>query len=701
MGVPWGSGGGAGGAGLLSERAATMRESLLKSQSITDNMVSILGSFDHRLSALETAMRPTQIRTHAIRRAHENIDRTLKAAEVILSQFDLTRQAEGKILKGPHEDLETYLVAIEQLRENIRFFSSNKSFKSSDGVLNHANGLLNKAISKLEEEFKQLLSSYSKPVEPDRLFEGLPSSMRPSSGSPGEQPDANGKNPSPNGQHHEHHHANAENAVYTPPTLVPPRVLPLLHDLALQMVQAGHQQQLLKIYSHSGVIRGLGCMPCINKFPKIMRDEMISDQVSLWLFCFPFLHVRDTRSSVLEESLRKLGVEKLSKEDVQKMQWEVLEAKIGNWIHFMRIAVKLLFAGERKVCDQIFEGFESLKDQCFAEVTAGSVAVLLSFGDAIAKSKRSPEKLFVLLDMYEIMRELHSEIETLFRGKACNDIRESALGLTKRLAQTAQETFSDFEEAVEKDATKTAVADGTVHPLTSYVINYVKFLFDYQSTLKQLFQEFENGDGSDSQLAAVTMHIMQALQTNLDGKSKQYKDPALSNLFLMNNIHYMVRSVRRSEAKDLLGDDWVQRHRRIVQQHANQYKRIAWAKILQCLSIQGLTSSGGSGVSADGGNSSGASRAMVKDRLKTFNIQFEELHQRQSQWTVPDTELRDSLKLAVAEVLLPAYRSFLKRFGPLVENGKNPQKYIRYTPEDLDHMLNEFFEGKTLNEPKR
>ena len=44
-------------------------------------------------------------------------------------------------------------------------------------------------------------------------------------------------------------------------------------------------------------------------------------------------------------------------------------------------------------------------------------------------------------------------------------------------------------------------------------------------------------------------------------------------------------------------------------------------------------------------------------------MQFEELHQRQSQWTVPDTELRESLRLAVAEVLLPAYRSFIKRFG--------------------------------------
>lgn len=45
----------------LSERAAMMRESLQKSQTITDKVVSILGSFDHRLSALETAMRPTQV----------------------------------------------------------------------------------------------------------------------------------------------------------------------------------------------------------------------------------------------------------------------------------------------------------------------------------------------------------------------------------------------------------------------------------------------------------------------------------------------------------------------------------------------------------------------------------------------------------------------------------------------------------------
>ncbi|CAI9264903.1 unnamed protein product [Lactuca saligna] len=65
--------------------------------------------------------------------------------------------------------------------------------------------------------------------------------------------------------------------------------------------------------------------------------------------------------------------------------------------------------------------------------------------------------------------------------------------------------------------------------------------------------------------------------------------------------------------------------------------------------------------------------------LKIFNGQFEELHQRQSQWTVPETELRESIILAVVEVLLPVYESFIKCFGyrALVENGKNPIKYIR------------------------
>uniref|UniRef100_A0A0D3HRN9 Exocyst subunit Exo70 family protein n=1 Tax=Oryza barthii TaxID=65489 RepID=A0A0D3HRN9_9ORYZ len=656
----------------LARRASTLRDALGRSQGNTESMVAILGSFDHRLSALEAAMRPTQVRTHAIRMAHENIDKTIKAADAILSQFDLARRAEATILRGPHEDLEGYLEAVDLLKSIVCFFASNKSLKNNDGLLNRVNNILSKSALKIEEEFKQLMTTYSKPIEPDRLFDCLPKPPR----APKDDNDADGGH-----THSEHPSKGLETGICRTPTLMPPRILPLLHDIAQQLVQAGNQQSCYRIY-------------------------------------------RDSRGSALEVSLRKLGVEKLSKDDVQRMQWEALEAKIGNWTQFMRIAanrlcfnqVKLLLAGERRICDQVFDGINFNKDQCFAELAGSSVLTLLSFGDAVAKSKRSPEKLFVLLDMYEVMHELQPEVEEIFEGRFCSEMREAALGLTRRLAQTAQETFADFEEAVEKDTSKTIVQDGTVHPLTSYVINYVKFLFDYQSTLKILFQEFETGSETESQLAVVTMKIMQALQNNLDGKSKQYKDPALTYIFLMNNIHYMVRSVRRSEAKDILGDDWIQRHRRVVQQNANQYKRVAWAKLLKCSNdaysnlliadqngqlvlsqlkvhlkptaeILQTLSVQATGSSPAELSSSGVSRAMIKERFKSFNMQFEELHAKQTQWTIPDQELRESLRLAVAEVLLPAYRSFIKRFGNLVEHGKNPNKYIRYSPENIDQAL--------------
>lgn len=76
---------------------------------------------------------------------------------------------------------------------------------------------------------------------------------------------------------------------------------------------------------------------------------------------------------------------------------------------------------------------------------------------------------------------------------------------------------------------------------------------------------------------------------------------------------------------------------------------------------------------------------MVKDRFKTFNVQFEEAHQRQSQWTVPDSELRESLRLAVAEVLLPAFRSFLKRFGYVFISLWNVSPPL---PSSLSYALN-------------
>ena len=73
---------------------------------------------------------------------------------------------------------------------------------------------------------------------------------------------------------------------------------------------------------------------------------------------------------------------------------------------------------------------------------------------------------------------LHRQANEAFPGNACIPCREYVHQLQRSLAQCALDTFREFEDAVEKDSTRTPVVDGTVHPLTSYVINYVKFLFE-------------------------------------------------------------------------------------------------------------------------------------------------------------------------------------------------------------------------------
>uniref|UniRef100_A0A8R7P8F0 Exocyst subunit Exo70 family protein n=1 Tax=Triticum urartu TaxID=4572 RepID=A0A8R7P8F0_TRIUA len=554
----------------------------------------------------------------------------------LVDVLNSVQQAECAVEKGPLENLQSFLETSDQL------FSSNRNDSSSDRVPSHV-GVLFKALVKTEGEFQNQLSQSSKSMEPGCLFDCLVSMLRPSSESRSEDV----KHPLPGASSD-----NLEAIVYSLPALIEPKLVPLLAKLAQQLVQAGCQQQCAEIYS-------------------------------------------EARASALETCLKNLGVEKLNKDEVREMAWEILESKTSNWIQFMRISVKLLFAGERQLCNQVFGCSQSLRDKCFSTITKNNLENLLSFGEAIAMSERSPDKLFVLLDMYEIMCGLQTEIDTIFVGESCSQMRDSAFSLKNSLAQTAQKIFSYFEEAVAKDATKNIDTDGRVHALTTYVINFVRCLLDYQSTLKQLFQEFNREDGTGSELAYITMSIMEALQNNLDAKAKQYKDPALMHIFLMNNINYIVKYVGRSEAKNLLGDDWIQRNRGIVQRNTYQYRMVGWSKVLQCLSLES--------------HSGTVSRTVVKERFahmqnivlpydairfRSFNVLFGEIYEKQCGWSVLDSELRESLRIAVAEILLCAYRSFKMHFGSLIDSGRAPEKYIKHTPEQLELLLYDLFEGK-------
>ncbi|KAK1691975.1 hypothetical protein QYE76_008672 [Lolium multiflorum] len=94
------------------------------------------------------------------------------------------------------------------------------------------------------------------------------------------------------------------------PTLVDSRYMPLLSKLVQKSVELGRHNQVLKVY-------------------------------------------RDIRSSTLELTLKQLGVEYVTVEEVETVQAENLSAKVDQWIQCLRIAVILLNS------DHIREGVNS------------------------------------------------------------------------------------------------------------------------------------------------------------------------------------------------------------------------------------------------------------------------------------------------------------------------------------------------------
>ncbi|KAG4996675.1 hypothetical protein JHK85_028114 [Glycine max] len=130
------------------------------------------------------------------------------------------------------------------------------------------------------------------------------------------------------------------------------------------------------------------------------------------------------QKSSVDASFRKLHIEKLSIGDIQRLKWEQLENKIRCWIKSAKVCIRTLFASEKKLCKQIFDGVEtSIDDTCFMETMKGPVIQLFNFAKAISISHRLLEKLFKILDLHDTLTDLILDIDVVFDSKLSESIR--------------------------------------------------------------------------------------------------------------------------------------------------------------------------------------------------------------------------------------------------------------------------------------
>ncbi|KAI3768517.1 hypothetical protein L2E82_19257 [Cichorium intybus] len=409
------------------------------------------------------------------------------------------------------------------------------------------------------------------------------------------------------------------------------------------------------------------------------------------------------RKDALDDCLFILEIEKLSIEDVMKMEWVSLNSKIRRWTRAIKIFVRIYLASEKFLCEQVFGQGESVSSVSFSESSKASVLQLLNFAEAIAIGPHQPEKLLRILDMYEVLSDLMPDIEGLYSDENGSYIRTEWQDVLTRVGDCVKATFIEFENKVGTNTSNTAFPGGGNHHLTRYVMNYIKTLTDFSDELNACLKDHRVGDDNDSSSSPDTspgheddsnngnsssspmaLHfrsLMSILECNLEEKSKLYKDEALGHLFMMNNINYMAEKVKSSELRNVLGDDWIRKRNWKFQQYAMSYERATWSSILNLLREDSLHHSGS-------GSSNSTSKTVLRERLQAFYTAFEDIYKNQTGWSIPNTQLRDDLRISMSLKVIQAYRTFVGRHANTIS-----EKYIKYTADDLENHILDLFEG--------
>ncbi|KAK7294472.1 hypothetical protein RJT34_17361 [Clitoria ternatea] len=610
----------------------------------------------------------------------------LDTAEKIILRWDSTASEEARekmIFDGEREEVDLYLHAVDEIQRSL----SSVSLSDDPSKVNSA---LQIAMARLEDEFRNILISHTSPIHPEDPHD------------------------TPSQPHHpDDHHDDDDHREEVEVEIDDNNNNNRRNSNKLLRFNSedgsGGSSVNSSSYRSTSSIREMDLIPCDAVYDlRCIAERMISSG-----YLRECIQVYGSvRKSAVDASFRRLGVEKLSIGDVQRLEWDQLEAKIRRWIKAAKLCVRTLFASEKKLCEQIFDGLgTAIDDACFMETVKGPAIQLFNFAEAISISRRSPEKLFKILDLHDALMDLMPDIDVVFDSKSSESIRVQAAEILSRLGEAARGILSEFENAVLKEPSKVPVPGGTIHPLTRYVMNYISLISDYKVTLNELIVckpstgSRYSGDPSTPELdlgelegktplAVHLIWIIVILQFNLDGKSKHYKDASLSHLFIMNNVHYIVQKVRGSpELREMIGDDYLRKLTGRFRQAATSYQRATWVRVLYCLRDEGLHVSGGF--------SSGVSKSALRERFKAFNAMFEEVHRTQAVWLIPDSQLREELRISISEKLIPAYRSFLGRFRSHIESGRHPENYIKYSVEDLEDAVLDFFEGIPVSQHLR
>ncbi|KAK7325333.1 hypothetical protein VNO77_29495 [Canavalia gladiata] len=387
-------------------------------------------------------------------------------------------------------------------------------------------------------------------------------------------------------------------------------------------------------------------------------------------------------------SVQSLGLGYLEMSKAEFGDLHAIGSNMEKWEWHLELVVKHVLDMEYTLSSNVFEkiGPEAWKG-CFAKIAIElGILSFLQFGRNVAGSKNDPIKLLKLLDIFRVLNGLRLRFNKLFNGKACEEITSVTKDLINEVVNGSVEIFWQLPAQVKLLRITSPPTDGSVPRLVSFVTDYCNQLLGdtYRPHLIQVLQihlswrkeVYEEGIASTQ-----IYNIIKETAINLDAWSKAYEDITLSYLFMMNN-HCHFYNLRGTPLGNLMGESWLRAHEQYKEYYAALYLRNSWEKLLHILMVR-----------KDLLSSKLTAQDLVQ-RLKAFNVAFDERYTKQSNWAITDEVLRENICKHLVEGIVPTYVAYVKNYNLSIENDAKATKHIKYSAQSLENMIRCLFEPK-------
>ncbi|KAG5148926.1 hypothetical protein AAZX31_06G191100 [Glycine max] len=343
------------------------------------------------------------------------------------------------------------------------------------------------------------------------------------------------------------------------------------------------------------------------------------------------LHVYSTcRREFLSEILSAL--EELNMKDIDEV------AKMRHAIKVMCVANRIVLPNERRLCEKVFEGFIHCEDLYPA---------------------------FRRIDVFQFWKNPVLPVIDAVR------LWES-IGIQPPIYRINESRFEDLLYLTYSVKEQASVPSGRNYRISIDVLDYIEILYQ---NWRGLFKTMLDKEGK--LLYGHIAMITDLLDSSLEAISKNYNDPSLGYLFIINNRRFIEISAKRRGLSPIFGDDWLRKNTAKFQQNLELYQRSSWSKILNILKLD---------INESEPN---VAAKLMKNKLCSFNEHLDDICNTQATWFVFNEELREQIIKSIENILLPAYGNFIARLQDFL--GNHAFEYIEYGMFDIQDRLNNLF----------